>query len=325
MKILVTGCAGFIGYHTVKNLLKASHKIIGIDNINNYYDPRLKKNRLKELYKLNKNNKFKFFKIDITNSRKIIKIFKNYKFDIVINLAAQAGVRYSLENPRSYLKNNVLGFFNILDCCKKFKIKHLIFASTSSAYGNSLPPFKETFNVNKPEQFYAATKICNEVMAYSYSKLYNIKTTGLRFFTVYGPWGRPDMALFNFTNRIIKNKYITVFNNGNHERDFTYIDDIISGILGSVNNPPIEYRGAPYRIVNLGNNKKIKLMKLINLIEKNLKKKAIIKYLPLQKGDIKATCANINYAKKNINFKPKTSIVEGVYQFVNWYKQYNNI
>ena len=326
MKILVTGSAGFIGYHTIKKLLRTNNQIIGIDNLNNYYDVNLKKNRLKDLYRLNKKNKNNFSKIDITNSNKIKNLFKKNNFDIVINLAAQAGVRFSLQNPYSYLKNNIIGFFNILDCCKIFKVKHLIFASTSSVYGNSVSPFSEKFKVDKPEQFYASTKISNEVMAYSYSRLYSIKITGLRFFTVYGPWGRPDMALFNFTDKIIKNKCIEVFNNGDHERDFTYIDDIVSGILGAIKFPPKKTsQSTPYRIINLGNNKKIKLLKLIKLLEKNLKKKAIIKFLPLQKGDVRSTCADITYAKSVINYQPKTKINQGIIQFTNWYKKYHNI
>jgi UDP-glucuronate 4-epimerase len=325
MKILVTGCAGFIGYHTVKQLLKSSHRIIGIDSLNSYYDVSLKKNRLKDIFNSITNDNFKFCKMDIANPKKLENLFKYNKFDIVINLAAQAGVRYSLINPFSYLKNNVIGFFNILENCRKFNTKHLIFASTSSAYGNNISPFKEDLKVDKPEQFYAATKISNEVMAYSYSKLYNIKTTGLRFFTVYGPWGRPDMALFYFTDRIIKNKYINVFNYGKHERDFTYIDDIVSGILGSIKYPPNKTKETPYRIINLGNNKKTKLMEFVKLIEKKLNKKAIIKYLPLQKGDIKSTCANIKNAKNKINYEPKTLIKTGVSRFIDWYRKYYNI
>ena len=326
MKILVTGSAGFIGYHTIKKLLRTNNQIIGIDNLNNYYDVNLKKNRLKDLYRLNKKNKFNFSKIDITNSNKIKNLFKKNNFDIVINLAAQAGVRFSLQNPYSYLKNNIIGFFNILDCCKIFKVKHLIFASTSSVYGNSVSPFSEKFKVDKPEQFYASTKISNEVMAYSYSRLYSIKITGLRFFTVYGPWGRPDMALFKFTKSIINNEPIQIYNEGNHSRSFTYIDDIVHFLSSAalITDQRIkQICGNDFsEVFNLGNPKSHLLSEYIFELEKALKKESKKDFLPLQPGDVLSTLADISKLKGAFGDHDFTDISVGVQNFVTWYQHY---
>ena len=323
MKILVTGCAGFIGYHLSLKILKESNHVLhGIDNLNNYYDLDLKKKRIKLLKNLKK--KFIFSKIDIYNESKIDNLFKLKKFDCVINLAAQAGVRYSLKNPKTYLDNNINGFFNILNFSKEKKVKNLIFASTSSVYGNAKKfPLKESYDTSSPIQMYAATKKTNELMAHAYSHLYKMKITGLRFFTVYGPWGRPDMALSIFTKSIIEKKAIKLFNYGNHTRDFTYVDDIVSGIIKLIykkNNSK-----SKFKIFNLGNNKPITLKKYIWLIEKNLKIKAKKKYLPLQAGDVEKTHSNTNLLKKEINFIPKTKPEKGIFNFIKWYLEYYKI
>ena len=321
MKILVTGCAGFVGFHLVKKLLPFKYYITGIDNLNDYYDRKLKKDRLNYLKKINHKSKFNFFKIDIQDSKKLEKIFNKNKFDIVINLAAQAGVRYSLVNPKSYVDNNILGFFNILNLSKKYNIKHLIFASTSSVYGNTKKfPIKETDNTSQPIQIYAASKKTNEVMAYSYSTLYNMKITGLRFFTVYGPWGRPDMALSIFTKSILDKKPIKLFNYGDHTRDFTYVDDIVSGIKNLLTNKGSSKK--KFNIYNLGNSNPISLKNYVNLIEKKLNIKAKKTYLPLQKGDVKKTHSDTSLAKKDFNFKSKTPPDKGISEFINWYLGY---
>jgi len=319
MNILVTGCAGFIGYNLSLRLLKKRNaKIFGIDNLINYYDPKLKKDRLKIL-KSKKN--FYFKKIDICDSNVIDKYFKKNKITYVVNLAAQAGVRYSIENPRKYLESNVIGFFNILENSKKYKIKHLVYASTSSVYGdNDNFPLKEEYNTDKPISFYAATKKSNEVMAYSYSYIYKLQTTGLRFFTVYGPYGRPDMSLFKFTKSIINSSPLNLFNRGNHERDFTYIDDVVEAINKSLFRKKVNK--IPFEIFNIGSNAPVHLKKFLNSIEKYLNKKAIINLADFQLGDIKKTHASIKKLEKQTNFRIKTSINEGIEKFIKWYNTY---
>ncbi len=317
MTILITGCAGFIGFHLSSELV-SKYKIVGIDNLNNYYDPELKKNRLKILK--NKRN-FSFYKIDLLNYKKINQIIKKNKIKHIIHLAAQAGVRHSINNPGAYFKSNIEGFFNILELSKVNKIKHLVFASTSSVYGdNKNFPLKENSNTDTPLSFYAASKKSNEVMAYSYSNIYKIPCTAVRFFTVYGPFGRPDMSLFKFTNKIIKNQYINLYNRGNHERDFTYIDDIVDGIAGVVNKIP--KNKIPYKVYNIGNGKPRKLIDYLNIIEKFLNKKSKVKKLPLQAGDIVKTHADVSLLKKDIGYKPKTSIEQGIKKFLDWYVEY---
>ena len=334
MKILLTGCAGFIGYHLAKKYLDKNFTVIGIDNLNNYYSKKLKKDRLKNLYRHKNKKKFTFKKASIENYKNIKTIFNKYKPSIVVNLAAQAGVRHSLKNPHDYVKSNLVGFANILILSKEFKIKHFIYASTSSVYGNSNNKIlKETDAVDHPIQFYASTKRSNELMAHAYSSLYKIPTTGLRFFTVYGPWGRPDMALFLFTKNILKKKPIQIFNFGNHDRDFTYIDDIVDGVFNvsikkfkkqNKKNDPSE-SVCPFRILNIGNNKPIPLMKYIQTLERELKIKSYKTYRTLQKGDIKKTNASIYKIKKLYNYLPKTNIEKGIKSFVNWYKNYYNV
>lgn len=317
MTILITGCAGFIGFHLSSELV-SKYKIIGIDNLNNYYDPELKKNRLKILK--NKRN-FSFYKIDLLNYKKINQIIKKNKIKYIIHLAAQAGVRHSINNPGAYFKSNIEGFFNILELSKVNKIKHLVFASTSSVYGdNKNFPLKENSNTDTPLSFYAASKKSNEVMAYSYSNIYKLPCTAVRFFTVYGPFGRPDMSLFKFTNKIIKNQYISLYNRGNHERDFTYIDDIVDGIAAVVNKIP--KNKIPYKVYNIGNGKPRKLIDYLNIIEKFLNKKSKVKKLPLQAGDIVKTHADVNLLKKDVGYKPKTTIEEGIKKFLDWYVEY---
>lgn len=322
MSILVTGCAGFIGFHFCNLFLhktkKTSKVIYGIDNLNAYYDIELKKSRLSIL---KKNKKFIFNKLDITNSNSLEKFIKKNKIKIIIHLAAQAGVRYSIKNPKAYLDSNLIGFFNILETSRKNKIKHLVFASTSSVYGNSEKfPLLEKQNTDNPMSFYAATKKSNEVMAYSYSNLFKIPCTGLRFFTVYGPYGRPDMALFKFTKSIISKKNIELFNNGKHVRDFTYIDDVTESIYRLLKKP--SKQNIPYNIFNVGNSKPEKLLFFLQEIEKNLqiKSKAINK--KMQKGDVYKTHANVDKLVKKINYKPKTKLKIGIKQYIEWYKNY---
>ena len=321
-KILVTGCAGLIGYHLCRHLINnKQYKIYGIDNINSYYDINLKKNRLNILSK--KINNFSFFKINIANKSKLNECFKKYNFDIVINLAAQAGVRYSINNPQKYFYSNIRGFFNILDLSKKYKIKHLLFASTSSVYGDlNTFPLKEDYKTDSPLSFYAATKKCNEVMAYSYSNIHDLPCTGMRFFTVYGPMGRPDMSLYKFTKSILNKEKIQLFNNGNHTRDFTYIDDVVESISKIINQKP--KTKIPFQILNIASSKPVHLKKFIKEIEKNTGMNAKHESLPIQKGDIIKTHANISRLKKLINYQPKTSIEKGIQKFVNWYMDYFN-
>ncbi len=332
MKILVTGSAGFIGSMVSIKLLERGDEVVGIDNHNDYYDPKIKEDRLKKLIKF---TNYKHYKIDLIDQKNLKNIFKDFKPQRVVNLAAQAGVRYSLENPIAYINSNIVGFANILENCRYYKIEHLVYASTSSVYGsNTKMPFSEHDSANHPLSVYAASKKSNELMAHTYSHLYKLPTTGLRFFTVYGPWGRPDMALFKFTKDILEEKCIDVFNHGNHTRDFTYIDDIVNGVIKTLDNlatnnvdwksdnPDPASSHAPWRIYNIGNNKPVKLMDYIGALEQSLGKKAKINFLPLQLGDVPDTYANVDNLKKKFNYKPSTSIIEGVSNFVKWYKDY---
>ena len=318
MKILITGAAGFIGYHLCKRCINENYSIIGFDNINDYYDVNLKKSRLKIL---KKNKNFFFHKFDLINAKKLEDLIKKFKVEYIVHLAAQAGVRYSIENPKTYFKNNLEVFFNILEASKKNNIKHLIFASTSSVYGeNNNFPLKENDNTDKPISFYAATKKSNEVLAHSYSYIYNLPCTALRFFTVYGPYGRPDMALFKFTKNILENKKIQLYNNGNHSRDFTYISDIVSGIFSILkkNNNTKNL----FNTFNIGNGNSRKLKDYLRTIEKKLNKKAKITNLPLQLGDIKKTHSDISSLNNYSNYMPKTDIEEGIDKFIDWYLEY---
>ena len=318
MKILVTGSAGFIGFHICKRLLDDKHQVVGIDNLNNYYDKKIKIDRNKILKKYDNYN---FFKYDLIDYSKLNKLIKKLKIKIILHLAAQAGVRYSVESPEKYFDSNLKGFFNILELSRNNKIKHLIFASTSSVYGNSNKfPLKENDNSDFPMSFYAATKKSNEVMAHSYSNIYNLPCTALRFFTVYGPYGRPDMSLFKFTNSIYKNKKIDLFNSGNHFRDFTYIDDIINGIKLILNKPP--KKDIPFDIYNLGKGSSVSLLKYVKEIEKNIGKKAKFNMLSLQKGDVHKTHSSIKKTYRFFGYKPKITIKSGVKKFIDWYFNY---
>ena len=331
--VLITGAAGFIGFHISRYFLKKNIKVVGVDIINNYYDTNLKKKRLSEL---KKNKNFFFKKTDISNEKEIKKIFTRFKFKEVIHLAAQAGVRYSLENPKSYITSNLVGYFHILNECRLHKIKHLIYASSSSIYGiNKKKPFSEKDEANHPMQIYAATKRANELMAHSYSALYNLKTTGLRFFTVYGPWGRPDMAVYKFTDKIYKKKYLYLYNFGKNFRDFTYVDDVVEAIYKIYKNKKVfKNKGKnlnagnsifPYQVFNIGNNKKVSTTRLIKLLEKYTGKEAKIKKIKQQLGDVLNTHASTAKTYKYFNFRPRTSIEEGIKNFVIWYKDYNKI
>ena len=319
MNILVTGCAGFIGFHTCLKLVKLTrNKVFGIDNINNYYDVDLKKSRLN---KLKKNKNFFFKKIDISKKKSLDSFFKKNKFKIVINLAAQAGVRYSILNPDTYFQNNILGFYNVLDVSRIYKVGHLVFASSSSVYGDTKKfPIKEEYNTDKPQSFYAASKKSNEVIAFSYSSIYKMPITGLRFFTVYGPYGRPDMSLFKFTKAILENKKLELYNNGNHIRDFTYIDDVVESIIRvSKQKPKTE---VPFLMLNIGSNNPQKLMNFLRIISSNLNKNPKILYKSMQEGDVYKTHASVLKLYKKIKFKPKTSINIGIKNFIKWYKDY---
>lgn len=327
MKILITGAAGFIGFHLTMALLNRNSTVIGIDNLNDYYDVKHKQNRLDKISECHNASSFKFIKTDISDKSQIEHLFSEHSFDIVINLAAQAGVRYSLDNPEAYVSSNLLGFANILECCRNFDIKHLLFASSSSVYGmNKKMPFCEEDDTDSPVSLYAATKKSNELLAYSYSHLYGIPTTGLRFFTVYGPYGRPDMAYYSFTKAIDEGLEIPVNNNGKMKRDFTYIDDIIDGILKllattpSISSRSTSYSSAPYRVLNIGNNEPVTLMRFIRAIESSLNKKAKLAMKPMQAGDVPVTYADISAIDNLVGFKPKTSIEDGILEFVNWYK-----
>ncbi len=347
MKILITGTAGFIGFHLVSKLIgNPDVTIVGLDNINDYYSVKLKEDRLAEqgivadeyakLIQSNKFENYSFIKLNLEDLDGLKVLFESQHFDIVINLAAQAGVRYSLENPHAYINSNLAGFTNILECCKQNEIKHLIFASSSSVYGlNTKMPFAVEDATNHPVSLYAATKKANELLAHSYSHLYKLPVTGLRFFTVYGTWGRPDMSYYLFADAIRNNKSINVFNNGEMLRDFTYVDDVVKGIKNIVlqghkgsdaewdsSNPKAQSSSAPYRIYNIGNNKSENLLKFINTLENELGKEAEKKFLPLQPGDVKATFADVSSLENDYNYKPSTTIEEGLKQFVNWYKSY---
>ena len=332
-KVLVTGSAGFIGFHLTKALLLLGYRVTGIDNLNNYYDPKLKKHRLNTLDNFasdnNLNEKYSFVKLDIYHYEALKNLFEENQFDIVINLAAQAGVRYSLKNSKAYVDSNLVGFANILECCRHSEIKHLLFASSSSVYGmNSKQPFSVNDNTDYPISLYAATKKSNELMAHSYSHLFNIPCTGLRFFTVYGPYGRPDMAYYSFTKAIHEGSPINVFNLGKMKRDFTYIDDIIEGIIRLIEKKPkfrsneITNAKAAFQIFNIGNNNPVTLRRFISAIESSVGRKAIENLLPMQAGDVPVTYADIGPLSEFCNFQPNTSIEEGIEYFVEWYKGY---
>lgn len=334
MKVLITGAAGFIGSHLTEKLLNINYQVVGLDNLNDYYSVSLKESRLSRLT----HDKFSFYKEDLQNSEAIMSVFNKEKPEVVINLAAQAGVRYSIENPHAYIDSNVVGYINILEGCRHNNVQQLIYASSSSVYGaNTSLPFSVHDNVDHPLSLYAATKKANELMSHTYSSLYNIPTTGLRFFTVYGPWGRPDMALFMFTKNIIEGKPIDVFNNGDMMRDFTFVDDIVESISRLIEKPAHpnhEWSGdkpdpgtsyAPYKIYNIGNNSPVKLMEFIEAIEEKVGKKAIKNFMPLQAGDVPATYANVEDLYRDIDFKPQTSIKDGVGKFVDWYVEYYKI
>lgn len=320
MKILVTGSAGFIGYHVCQELLKTKkYQIYGIDNLNSYYDIKLKKERLKKLKSFN--TKFKFFKIDIFNFKLLKKNFNKIKYDYVIHLAAQAGVRHSMQKPKSYVDSNIVGFFNVLELSRSTNVKHLLYASTSSVYGNSKNfPLSEDENTDTPLSFYAATKKANEVMAYSYSNLFKLPCTGIRMFTIYGPYGRPDMALYKFATSIINGKNISLYNRGDHIRDFTYVEDVAKSISKLINSPP--KKKIPHDIFNIGSDNPQKLMKFLKIIETSLKKKTKTKKIPMQPGDVHKTHANISKLAKKINYKPETNIEYGIRKFVEWIREY---
>ena len=333
--ILVTGAAGFIGFYVAKRLLQDGHNVLGIDNLNDYYDVHLKTSRLDIL---KRHPKFQFEKISLEDNLALQKSFMDFDPEYVINLAAQAGVRYSIENPSAYINSNLVGFGNILECCRHHKIKHLIFASSSSVYGaNASTPFKTSDNVDHPMSIYAATKKANELMAHSYANLFQLPTTGLRFFTVYGPWGRPDMAVFLFTKAIIEGRVIQVFNNGNMMRDFTYIDDIIEGIVRLVDKPPVANNEwdktaadpsssfAPYKVYNIGNNQPVKLLDMIDTLEQTIGKRAVKDFKPMQPGDVPATYADLTDLERDIGFKPNTPLSVGLPNFVRWYKDFYKI
>ncbi len=347
MKILVTGTAGFIGFHLAKKLLERGDEVIGIDNINDYYDVNLKYGRLRELgiaqksieesslVRSRKYKKHHFYKIDLANREAIDRLFKEEQFDAVMNLAAQAGVRYSLENPHAYIQSNIVGFLNILEGCRNYGVKNLAYASSSSVYGlNSSQPFKTTDKTEHQVSLYAATKKSNEMMAHTYSHLYGIQATGLRFFTVYGPWGRPDMAPMLFTDAILNDRAINVFNNGKMSRDFTYIDDIVDGIVKVIdnpakpnrdwdsNNPDISTSSAPYRLYNIGNNAPVALMEFIETLEKEIGKEAKKRFMPMQDGDVVSTYADVSGLIEEFGYKPDTTLADGIREFVKWYREF---
>ncbi|WP_276499320.1 NAD-dependent epimerase [Pontibacter litorisediminis] len=350
MKVLVTGSAGFIGFHLVNRLLERGDEVVGFDNINNYYEVRLKYGRLEEagivkeeieqgrLMQSKKFNSYKFVKEDLTNKDFLLNLFKSEKFDAVVNLAAQAGVRYSLENPDEYIASNVQGFLNILEACRYYPVKHLVYASSSSVYGtNTKIPFSTKDAVDHPISLYAATKKSNELMAHTYSHLFNIPTTGIRFFTVYGPWGRPDMALFLFTRKILNGDPIEVYNNGEMKRDFTYIDDIVEGIVKVLDKPQSVSKNssgnslealktkAPYKIHNIGNSSPVLLTDFIDALEESIGQKAERQLKPLQPGDVLSTWADVNDLIKNHNYQPKTELRTGITNFVKWYREFYKV
>jgi len=352
MKILVTGTAGFIGSHLAIRLLDRGDEVVGLDNINDYYDQNVKYGRLQrggiienledgkdipygELLTSSINPNYKFIKLNLEDKDAMFKLFEEEKFDAVVNLAAQAGVRYSLTNPDAYMGSNIIGFMNILEACRHYDVKNLSYASSSSVYGlNEELPFSTEHNVDHPISLYAASKKSNELMAHTYSHLFGISTTGLRFFTVYGPWGRPDMALFLFTKAALEGKTIDVFNNGNMLRDFTYVDDIVEGIVRVIDNPAkkdeswngktgrVSTSSAPYKVYNIGNNNPVKLMDFITAIENKLGKKINKNFLPLQAGDVPATFANVDDLIEDLGYKPETSVQDGINRFVDWYLEF---
>lgn len=350
MKILVTGTAGFIGFHLAEKLISLGHTVVGLDSVNDYYDVNLKYARLKK-HGIERNlvaynsivgsttySNYSFIQLKLEDKAGIEQLFSTQQFDAVVNLAAQAGVRYSLTNPHVYVESNISGFTNILEGCRHGQVKHLVYASSSSVYGlNEGVPFSTSQNVDHPISLYAASKKCNELMAHVYSHLFNVPTTGLRFFTVYGPWGRPDMALFIFTKAILAGEPIQVFNNGNMVRDFTYVDDIVEGVVRVIDNPPSPVpnwnpvepepsnSSAPYQVYNIGNNSPVKLVDFITAIEDELGIKANKEFLPLQPGDVPATYADVNDLVKNLHYKPNSTIKKGIQAFINWYKEYYSI
>lgn len=349
-KILITGTAGFIGFHLAKKLLERGDEVVGLDSINDYYDLRVKHGRLNEcgidikkveygqLVSSSNFPHYRFIQLQLEDADNLNRLFATEKFDKVINLAAQAGVRYSLENPRAYIDSNIIGFVNILEACRYNEVKHLSYASSSSVYGlNETMPFSIHHNVDHPISLYAASKKSNELMAHTYSHLFNLPTTGLRFFTVYGPWGRPDMALFLFTKAIIDGKPINIFNNGEMSRDFTYVDDIVEGVIRVNDNPPKgnpEWNGknpdpgtakAPYTVYNIGNNSPVKLMDFISIIEKSLGTEAKKNFMPMQAGDVAATYADVEDLINNLGYKPSTSLEHGVGEFIKWYKNFYKV
>jgi UDP-glucuronate 4-epimerase len=348
MNILVTGTAGFIGFHVVNRLLKDGHTIIGIDSLNDYYDVQLKYDRLKvadihpstvssnEKYVSEKSD-YTFYKVSLEDADLLDKIFEDHQIEMVIHLAAQAGVRYSLINPSAYIQSNLVAFANLLECCRHYQIQHLVYASSSSVYGlNDQIPFSADQNVDHPVSLYAASKKSNELMAHVYSHLFNLPTTGLRFFTVYGPWGRPDMALFLFTKAIMEGKPVQVFNHGDMQRDFTYIDDIVEGVVRVMNHIPqrneswntnkkISESSAPYKIYNIGNSKPVQLKHFLEAIENELRKKALKEFLPMQPGDVPCTFADVTDLIADTGYKPSTRIEDGVKKFIQWYKEYYKV
>lgn len=350
MRILVTGTAGFIGYHLAKRLIERGDTVVGIDNLNEYYDVSLKHARLEqtgiaatelkygEAVRSKKYSNYTFIKLDLLDRERLEDCFRNFGFDAVCNLAAQAGVRYSLTNPEAYVDSNIKGFLNILECCRHFKIGHLAYASSSSVYGlNKKMPFSEHDEADHPVSLYAASKKANEMMAHTYSHLFNLRTTGLRFFTVYGPWGRPDMALFIFTKAMLEGKPIEVFNNGNMRRDFTYIDDIVSGIVHVIDTPaaanpewdaeqpdPATSK-APFRIFNIGRGAPISLLSFVQEIEKQINVTAKKIFLPMQDGDVAETCADLSHLTDALNYKPQTTVNTGVARFIEWYKLFYKV
>lgn len=326
MKILVTGAAGFIGFHLTLALIRRGDSVVGVDNLNSYYDPELKADRLRVISKHPNQGLFEFVKADIADRAKMADLFQCHQFDIVVNLAAQAGVRYSLENPNAYVDSNLVGFVNILEGCRQTCVKHFVYASSSSVYGmNTKQPFSTDDRVDHPVSLYAATKKSNELMAHTYSHLFRIPTTGLRFFTVYGPYGRPDMAYYKFTKAILEGVPIDVYNNGDMERDFTYIDDIIEGLIRSIDKIPLDQQNSfsaakpPYKLYNIGNNNPVTLRSFINVIEEACGQKAEKNYLPMQPGDVPVTYADIDNFNKEVGFKPTTTIEVGLGAFFNWY------
>jgi len=332
---LVTGAAGFIGFHVSKRLLDEGYQVFGVDNLNDYYDPQLKRDRL---HMLMDHPGFSFHQIDLADAESLETIFKEHEIEVALNLAAQAGVRYSLTNPKAYVDANIVGFVNILECCRHHRVKHLVFASSSSVYGaNTKMPFSVHHNVDHPVSLYAASKKSNELMAHTYSHLFGLACTGLRFFTVYGPWGRPDMALFLFTKAILEGKPIDVFNHGKMQRDFTYIDDIVEGVvrvMGNTPDPNPDWRGdspdpgssyTTYKVYNIGNNQPVELLDFIETIEDALDKNAVKNFMDLQPGDVPATYADVDDLVADVGFKPSTTIADGIGRFVEWYRSYYRV